>query len=471
MALQMIVGSAGCGKTSYAMDVFADSSSYSKRIYIMPESSSYSAETLVAEKFGAASSASVCVFSFKRLYTELANLYGTSGYTKLGKSGRAMILSSICQNLKSDFKILEKPARHKGFATLVSDTIGEFKVHRVTPDMLKNLSVSTGDDALRLKLHDLFLIYSEYERILKNRFEDADDETGILAGLIAENPDYFADSCIIFDGFSLFSPNQMDVINEILSQARDVYFTFTCNSTEPTDEDDLFYIQKKTAGRIKALAKKQSVRINEDIILTECRKFDNFPEMKHFVNCCEKGADSPTPSFGNLNISVFNDIDDEITYVARKIESLIRSGKYRYKDIAVIARNKEAYSIAIERIFSKFETPVFISGNQNALALPAVTAVMSALNIIIRNFSYESVFDYLKSGFACADPDKIDLLENYITATGIRGKLWTNGEPWKYTPEFAGAYESTEEFLELINSVKKRLNLWFGLFFLLIIFI
>ncbi len=454
MALQMIVGSAGCGKTSYAMDVFEGASSCSKRIYIVPESSSYMAETLVAGKFGASSSTSVSVLSFKRLYTELVNLYGNAGYTKLGKSGRAMILSSICQNLKSKFKILEKPARHKGFASLVSDTIGEFKVHGVTPDMLKTLSESTGDDALCHKLHDLFLIYSEYERVLENRFEDADDETGILAGLIAENPDYFADSCIIFDGFSFFSPNQMNVINEILPQARDVYFTFTSDNTEPADEDDLFFMQKKTAGRIKSLADKQGVRINEDVILTECRKFDKFPEMKHFVNCCEKGADSPCPHYGNLKLSVFNDIEDEITYVARKIESLVRSGKYRYKDIAVIARNKEAYSIAIERIFAKFEIPVFISGNQNALVLSAVTAVMSALNIIIRNFSYESVFDYLKSGFACSDPDKIDLLENYITATGIRGKLWTSGEKWKYTPEFAGAYESDEEFLELINSAK-----------------
>jgi len=455
MALQMIVGSAGCGKTTYSMDVFAGSTS-SKRIYIVPESSSYVAETLVAEKFGAASSASVCVFSFKRLYTELANLYGRGGYTKLGKSGRAMILSSICQNLKGNFKILEKPARHKGFATLVSDTIGEFKVHGVTPDMLKNLSASTGDDALRHKLLDLFLIYSEYERILENRFEDADDETGILAALISENPDYFADSCIIFDGFSFFSPNQMDVINELLNQARDIYFTFTCNNTEPADEDDLFYMQKKTSGRIKSFAKKQGIRINEDVILSQCRKFDKFPEMQHFAECCNNETDTPSPSFGNLNISVFNDIDDEITYVARKIESLVRSGKYRYKDIAVIARNKEAYSNRIERIFAKFEIPVFISGNQNALALPAVTAVMSALNIIIRNFSYESVFDYLKSGFACADPDKIDLLENYITATGIRGKLWTNGEDWKYTPNFADAYESNEEFLKLVNSVKNE---------------
>ncbi|MBR2847764.1 MAG: PD-(D/E)XK nuclease family protein [Clostridia bacterium] len=456
MALQMIVGSAGCGKTSYAMDIFASSGSAAKRIYIVPESSSYVAETLVAGKFGASSSASVSVLSFKRLYTELANLYGRGGYTKLGKSGRAMILSSICQNLKGEFKILEKPARHKGFASLVSDTVGEFKIHGITPDMLKNLSASTGDDALCLKLHDLFLIYSEYERIMENQFEDADDETGILAGLIAENPDYFADSCIIFDGFSFFSPNQMNVINELISQARDVYFTFTCNNTEPADEDDLFYMQKKTAGRIKALAQKAGIRINEDIVLAECKKFDKFPEMQHFVSCCDKETDVPCPSSGNLSISVFNDIEDEITYVARQIESLVRSGRYRYKDIAVIARNKEAYSIAIERVFSKFEIPVFISGNQNALALPAVTAVMSALNIIIRNFSYESVFDYLKSGFASDDPDKIDLLENYITATGIRGKLWTNGEDWKYTPTFAGAYESSEEFLALVNSVKNE---------------
>ena len=46
----------------------------------------------------------------------------------------------------------------------------------------------------------------------------------------------------------------------------------------------------------------------------------------------------------------------------------------------------------------------------------------SSMNVILKDFSYESVFRYLRSGYSLTDPEAADILDNYILATGIRGK-------------------------------------------------
>ena len=43
----------------------------------------------------------------------------------------------------------------------------------------------------------------------------------------------------------------------------------------------------------------------------------------------------------------------------------------------------------------------------------------------VQDFSYESVFRYLRCGMSCVTREEADLLENYVLALGIRGfKKW-----------------------------------------------
>ena len=52
--------------------------------------------------------------------------------------------------------------------------------------------------------------------------------------------------------------------------------------------------------------------------------------------------------------------------------------------------------------------------------------ITSAVEIFTKNFSYESVFRYLKTGLLDIEVEHIDILENFIIETGIKGKRkWT----------------------------------------------
>ena len=50
----------------------------------------------------------------------------------------------------------------------------------------------------------------------------------------------------------------------------------------------------------------------------------------------------------------------EIEEVARRILELVRSKKFRYRDISVITKNIDVYSNLCKAIFKEYDIPVFI---------------------------------------------------------------------------------------------------------------
>lgn len=104
----------------------------------------------------------------------------------------------------------------------------------------------------------------------------------------------------------------------------------------------------------------------------------------------------------------------------------------------------ETYGDFFEREAATYDIPVFIDRTRGILLNPFLEYIRSALRIVLQNFSYESVFHYLRSGLADFTMEETDLLENYILATGIKGrKKW--GELF------------TRNATEQINELRERL--------------
>ena len=75
--------------------------------------------------------------------------------------------------------------------------------------------------------------------------------------------------------------------------------------------------------------------------------------------------------------------------------------------------------------------------------------LLSILDIFNKNWSYEAVFNYIKSGFLELDYDEISKLENYCINWGIKGNRWFK-EDWKY-----GNYDDKE--IERFNDIRKEI--------------
>ncbi|MDD4189040.1 MAG: helicase-exonuclease AddAB subunit AddB, partial [Eubacteriales bacterium] len=159
--------------------------------------------------------------------------------------------------------------------------------------------------------------------------------------------------------------------------------------------------------------------------------------------------------FGAVNIF------SEIETCAREIVRMCREENLRYKEIAVTVRDLQSYERLIEVIFADYGIPCFLDRKKGIINHPLVRLILSMLDIFIENWSYNSVFQYLKTGLAGICRSDIDLIENYVLECGIRGNRWTSQVDWQAAREIvADEREGNENqsAMQRINNIRREIT-------------
>lgn len=113
---------------------------------------------------------------------------------------------------------------------------------------------------------------------------------------------------------------------------------------------------------------------------------------------------------------------EEVRQICIAIRRLVTQQNYCYRDIAVICGDYTSYASCIEQEFAAFGIPVYLDQTRGVTLNPFIEYIKSALQVRVKNYSYESVFHYLRSGLADFAPEETDRLEVYVRALGIRGR-------------------------------------------------
>ena len=446
MAYKFILGPNGTDKTEKCMDMIKRCLGHYNHIYyVVPDNHSFSAEKKVSELFGAVSEAKVNVTSFKKLYCDTVNITGEKGLKKLSSVGTKILLSYICIKHKDELNILSKAASRTGFSDILSNLIQEFKIYGITPEDLLVAAEKTGT-SLKLKLKDISRLYSLYNDYIKYRFSDAMDEMSILSDMVNNNPEIYRRSLFVFNEFQFFTPDEIKVISSLAKEC-DFIFAFSFDK----DAAEIYSSQKKCIDKLKKALSDHTEKESE--FAEQGDRFTNFPEGKYI---CDNLVYGDNVKFEgepeNIEIHEFSEQYQETEFVAEKIINLIKSG-VRYKDILVIARDSDRYLPVISSVFKDYDIPVFINKKLGAANQPSINVVLSALETINENYSYDSMFTYLKTGFSNLNDFETDLLENYVLATGIRVNSWEI--PCNYTPYITQIFDD-ESALEKINLVREK---------------
>src|SRR5699024_1733969 len=116
----------------------------------------------------------------------------------------------------------------------------------------------------------------------------------------------------------------------------------------------------------------------------------------------------------NINLFLAKNQYSEIENVAENIVKLVRDKQFRYKDISVITKDLEGYANSCKSIFEKYNIPVFIDEKKDLSENVLVKYVLAVLNIFAKNWSYESIMEYIKTGLVNeVDDEDINIIENY----------------------------------------------------------
>ncbi len=164
----------------------------------------------------------------------------------------------------------------------------------------------------------------------------------------------------------------------------------------------------------------------------------------------------------NLGIHVARNPGEEAMAVAEEIRKLVRKERYRYREIGVIVSDMNVYGDYLEQAFETYGIPVFMDHKRSILLNSFVEYLRSLLNMAEKNFSYESVFRFLRTNLAGFSYEEVDELENYVIGLGIRGyKGWQN----RWIRRMKGMEEEELERLNhyRVQMVEKVDNLMFVL--------
>jgi len=442
MSLRFVYGRAGCGKTRFCLEEMKsriESRQAGLLCLLVPEQYTFQAERDLIDMLDSGGILKNEVLSFRRLAYRIFNEVGGITYPHIHPAGKSMILYRILDKMDKNLKYFKNSADKPGFISQMSELIKEFKQYSVTCDEMDEIYRKLEDGTpLKDKIMELKNIYEVFEKTLEERYRDADDDLAVAAEKMKSSRQ-FTGAEIWIDGFTDFTPQEYKIIEVLLTQAERVTITLICDSlNEEMSELDIFKPAKKVYRRVMNLAIKNNIAYEQPIFLNPkpLYRFRNNTGLAHLENNYNAHPYKVYPHETD-SISLFSsvNISAEVEDTAKDILRLCREKGFRFRDIAVVTRNLNEYRKMIEVVFNDYGIPCFMDSKLDISNHPLVRLILSMLEIFTNNWSYESVFRYLKSGLTGIDQERIDRLENYVLACGIRGSKWIGDEEWDMSPE------------------------------------
>lgn len=452
MGLRLIYGKSGTGKSTYIFNEIKDKIKGDNKIYIItPEQFSFTAERELLDTIGTGSVLNAEILTFNRMAYRVMNEVGGNTKTALSSCGKAMLIYNILLNEKTNLNFLGKSDEN---IDLISTQITEFKKHGIGTQNLDDIINGSSDKYLKAKMNDMRIVYDKFEQQIKNRYIDENDVLTILAEQLPQTK-IFENTLIYIDEFVGFTKQEYDVIGILLEQASQVSINICTDSLEPSisPDTDIFYANKQTVQKIFDVANLVGAKQEKHICMENVVRFKN-EELAHLeenlyaVPYKKYNSDS----LKNINLFLANNPYSEIENIAVNIVKLVKEQAYRYKDIAIITKNLDTYSNLCKVIFNKYQIPVFIDEKKDLSQNVIVKYLLSILEIFAKNWSYESVFNYIKTGFLDITPEELYGLENYCLKWGIKYSKWYKGE-WNFHDEDDLNHEQIARYKELRNVI------------------
>ena len=447
MSLRIIYGRAGTGKSEYCYREIAEKIKSDNQILIItPEQFSFTAEKKLMEAIDTNAVFNAEVVTLSRMAYRVINEIGGRTETNLSKCGKAMLIYSILNNNKKELKLIGKNDEN---VDMLDTAITEFKKHGISIEQLKQEIDKQEDIYLKNKLTDLSLVYEGFENQLSGKYIDETDLLTILAENI-ENTDMFNNQYIYIDEFAGFTKQEYQIIEKLILVANQVTVTICIDELHipKNPNTDIFYSNENTVNKLFEIAQNCGTKVEEIKLENKYRFKSN--ELKHLEeNLYENRPHKYTNSVENIKLFLAKNQYSEIEEVAKNILKLVRDNGYRYKDISIITKNIANYSSLARAIFDKYDIPIFIDENRDLNQNIIIQYILSVLEIFTKNWSYESVFNYIKTGFSNIEEDEIFKLEKYCLKWGIKQNKWKK--------EFTyGKYEEKDKTeIERLERIRK----------------
>lgn len=465
MYLNIITGGIGSGKSTHLYSLIRENlknNPSSNAILIVPEQFSYTTEKTVSEraaalgldKFDTLNQLEIITFS------RLARRY-VSGKNDILPSGKLMLSAKTASEMSED-NMFFPVSRMDGFINSCCELFSELRQYGVSPAELD--CAANGNTRTDKKIASVREIYEKYISFFENGLTDSDNTLSVFADKIISNG-LFENTFFFIDDFSVFVQGHFEVIKALMHTSRGVHISLGA------DEDvaeELFAPTIKTKKRLIAAALSDGVQLAAKE-LASSPEYIKSPEIRHLLINWESKK-MYNEKCRAISLFKARDRYSETEHIASEIITLVRDRGFRFRDIGIICGNTDKYLHIIRTVFNDYNIPYFTDEKLPVSQHPVAKTVLCLFDILKENWSYRSVFDYLRMGYVYEEfedgvrpisPDDTDILENYVSAHGIHGKKawfteWKNKNETVFDDVIEN-YGHDDTDLEYLNKLREKI--------------
>lgn len=434
MAVQFILGASGTGKTNYIYEKMIEKSmkeQHAPILFLLPEQSNMAAEQDMVSKHPLGGTMDISILSFTRLAFKVLDELNVHTNDVLDDYGKSMLLMKILKDKAGELTYYKNMIGKQGFLDEVKSILSEFYQYQITEAVLENaIAGLDSEKSLYYKLKDLQLILHAFNEAVQDSYMVTEQLLFMLKE-VANESRLFRNAVLYFDGFTGFTPAQYEVIEELMKVCSDLYFSFTMDAdifgNNGYSEQGLFSLSKQSVDRLCQLAERNRIPILPHVELAKNYRLRNNVELLHLERNMFR---FPVKTYDKApeNIMLINSKDSkqEAMYIAKNIQEYVMQKGYRYKDFAIITGDIREQAEVWRQTMGMLNIPYFLDYTENLTHNPVVEFVGLVMEVFRKDFSYDSVFALLKTGFFDIDRSSIYNLENYVLKYGVRGYTWWN---------------------------------------------
>lgn len=449
MALIIYSGKAGAGKT-YALlqEIIRQSEEHRDRTYyvIVPEQFTMQTQRELVHLHPRKAIMNLDVTSLMRLAFRVFEETGEEKDELLEEIGKSFLLEKIALEIKPKLRYFRDTVTKPEYIAEMKAVISELMLYDVAPEQL-SLAAGENDEvspekAFGAKLRDVAAIYETFLRRLEGSFMTAEEIPDRLLRIVGKSA-LLKDAVFAFDGFTGFTPVQVRLIRQLLSSGQDVYVTVTADPDQnlfgSCRASDLFSMSFDMVCQLKKAAEETGTAVLPvRTVDGEGRsRHASSPALAHLAkNLFRKNSCIYEGDPEGIEVLIASGIREEVSEAARRICRLVREEGLRYRDIAIVTGDLSSCGRYVRELFGRLGIPYFIDEKRSLIGNPFIESLRAAVSVCTEDYSYESIFRFMKCGMSGFPKDLTDRMENYVLGRGIRGrKRWNEDFIYPFTNE------------------------------------
>ncbi len=454
MSLILIPGTSGSGKSHMMFQrVLREAQEHPEQrfVVLVPEQNTLQTQKKLVAMSGRGGIWNIDVLSFTRLAYRVFEQTGVRKHRILSETGKILLLRLIAAREGARIPILSGVLDRPGVLNEMKSILSEMDQYGIGQEELLRMERQVSEDgrhpALTRKLSEIALLQEAFERYQEGHYITGEKQLLVLCEKIPLD-ETLRGAVFCLDGFTGLTPAQLQAVTALLGVAKELLVSVTIapdqmpisgadQKTAPgpqsMDSWGLFALSQRTVQALVHCAKQAHCAVEVlPVMPGNGGRHAAGGELAwlemHLLRDGKEGR-RPFPASGSrpeIFLRQCADPWDEAVSAAVTISELIRKG-IRYREIAIVCGSLKDYAEYVRRAMSVYEIPCYIDRSSTVVMNPAFEFVRCAVDVLEKNFSYESVMALLRTGLVL-DPDDggIDLLENYILAAGIRGySMWS----------------------------------------------